>query len=228
MFIIDKHNKSVERDGIYAFKSTQMEPYFRNGTVIIKYVRGVTGDRVTVNPDQISINGKVRGQGLCWLINWGCRQPGTSETRLYRSTNTGLWEPPQTVLIPGIGAMSVRVKLLERRTRYGRPDCCSGFVVDGPATACLADLNFAAHEKDAIEQFSAELDQIKHQTDSQVDFTLKMKTLHLLKHLHRKRLRQALSQLSMIGRSYTKYLCLGLLENRKSRIFSFYTMVTRL
>ncbi|POA78522.1 S26 family signal peptidase [Pseudomonas sp. DP16D-R1] len=64
VFIIDKHNTSVERDGIYAFKSTQMEPYFRNGTVIIKYARGVTGDRVTVNTDQISINGTVRGQGL--------------------------------------------------------------------------------------------------------------------------------------------------------------------
>jgi conjugal transfer pilin signal peptidase TrbI len=64
VFIIDKHATSVERDGIYAFKSTQMEPYFRNGTVIIKYVRGVIGDRVTVNPTQVSINGKVQGQGL--------------------------------------------------------------------------------------------------------------------------------------------------------------------
>lgn len=64
VFVIDKDNTSVERDGIYAFKSTQMEPHFRNGTIIIKYVRGVTGDRVTVNPTQVSINGKVQGQGL--------------------------------------------------------------------------------------------------------------------------------------------------------------------
>ncbi|KNH45258.1 pilus assembly protein [Pseudomonas lini] len=47
------------------------------------------------------------------------------------------------------------------------------FLLMAPVTASLADLNFAAQEKAAIEQFSAELDQIKHQTDSQVDFTLK-------------------------------------------------------
>ncbi|EPA99261.1 hypothetical protein PG5_00680 [Pseudomonas sp. G5(2012)] len=42
-----------------------------------------------------------------------------------------------------------------------------------PVTTCFADMNFAAQEKAALEQFSAELDQIKHQTDRQVDFTLK-------------------------------------------------------
>lgn len=42
-----------------------------------------------------------------------------------------------------------------------------------PVTNCVADMNFAAQEKAALEQFSAELDQIKHQTDRQVDFTLK-------------------------------------------------------
>ncbi len=42
-----------------------------------------------------------------------------------------------------------------------------------PVTSCLADMNFAAQEKAALEQFSAELDQIKHKTDRQVDFTLK-------------------------------------------------------
>lgn len=43
----------------------------------------------------------------------------------------------------------------------------------GPVTTCLADMDFAAQEKAALEQFSSELDQIKHQTDRQVDFTLK-------------------------------------------------------
>ncbi|WP_282317857.1 TrbC family F-type conjugative pilus assembly protein [Pseudomonas sp. ITA] len=42
-----------------------------------------------------------------------------------------------------------------------------------PVTASLADLNFAAQEKAALEQFSEELNQIKHQTEGQVDFTLK-------------------------------------------------------
>lgn len=42
-----------------------------------------------------------------------------------------------------------------------------------PSAACLADFNFAEQEKAAIEQFSAELNQIKRKTDQQVDFTLK-------------------------------------------------------
>ena len=46
-------------------------------------------------------------------------------------------------------------------------------ILMAPATFCLADMNFADQEKAALEQFSAELDQVKHQTDRQVDFTLK-------------------------------------------------------
>ncbi|WP_095158194.1 TrbC family F-type conjugative pilus assembly protein [Pseudomonas sp. Irchel 3E13] len=42
-----------------------------------------------------------------------------------------------------------------------------------PTAGCLADLNFAEQERAAIEQFSSELNQIKHRTDQRVDFTLK-------------------------------------------------------
>lgn len=64
VFIIDKQNTAVERDSIYAFKSTQMEPFFKNGTTIIKYARGVAGDRVAVNGTRVLINGKEQGVGL--------------------------------------------------------------------------------------------------------------------------------------------------------------------
>ncbi|WP_095158196.1 S26 family signal peptidase [Pseudomonas sp. Irchel 3E13] len=64
VFLIDKHNTVVERDSIYAFRSTQMEPFFKNGTTIIKYARGVAGDRVAVNDSKVLINGKEQGAGL--------------------------------------------------------------------------------------------------------------------------------------------------------------------
>lgn len=64
VFLIDRYDQDVERDAIYAFRSTQMEPFFRNGTKVIKYVRGVPGDRVTVTPERVTINGESQGQGL--------------------------------------------------------------------------------------------------------------------------------------------------------------------
>ncbi|RJX72632.1 signal peptidase I [Pseudomonas sp. LS-2] len=64
VFVVDRFDTEVERDKIYAFKSTQMEPFFRNGTKIIKYVRGVPGDQIKVSEMNVLVNGLEQGRGL--------------------------------------------------------------------------------------------------------------------------------------------------------------------
>jgi len=64
VFVVDRYDTKIDRDKVYAFRSTQMEPFFANGTKIIKYVRGIPGDRVTVGLENIAVNGTTRGKGL--------------------------------------------------------------------------------------------------------------------------------------------------------------------
>lgn len=71
VFVVDRYDTKVDRDKIYAFRSTQMEPFFPNGTKIIKYVRGIPGDRVTVGKEVISVNGTSRGEGLLLAARLG-------------------------------------------------------------------------------------------------------------------------------------------------------------
>jgi conjugal transfer pilin signal peptidase TrbI len=64
VFIVDKHDKSVNRGEIFAFRSTSMDPFFKDGTQVIKVVEGVPGDRVTVTKSKVTVNGNQVGEGL--------------------------------------------------------------------------------------------------------------------------------------------------------------------
>jgi conjugal transfer pilin signal peptidase TrbI len=63
-FLIDRHDREVRRDGLFAFAALGMGPYFQDGQTIIKRAAGVPGDRVDVGLDQVRVNGEPVGQGL--------------------------------------------------------------------------------------------------------------------------------------------------------------------
>lgn len=64
VFVIDKHDQTMERGEIYAFKSQSMEPFFKNGTQIIKVADGLPGDKVKVTTEHVTVNGSVVGDGV--------------------------------------------------------------------------------------------------------------------------------------------------------------------
>ena len=49
LFLVDLNDKDVGRGDHVAFRSAQMEPYFPNGTLIVKILAGEPGDVATVD-----------------------------------------------------------------------------------------------------------------------------------------------------------------------------------
>lgn len=67
VFLIDKHDKAPIRGKTFAFTSKYMEQFGRG----IKFVDGVSGDLVSVDPEKTTINGKVVGHGLMFAEKLG-------------------------------------------------------------------------------------------------------------------------------------------------------------
>lgn len=64
-YLVDLKDKVVQRDRIYVFKSKDVQPFFKDGTLMVKYVRGMPGDEIEIRSDQvITINGKEKGWGV--------------------------------------------------------------------------------------------------------------------------------------------------------------------
>jgi conjugal transfer pilin signal peptidase TrbI len=63
-FLIDRHDRDITQGEIIAFAALGLGPYFRDGQVIIKRAAGVPGDRVSVGPETVRINGAKVGEGL--------------------------------------------------------------------------------------------------------------------------------------------------------------------
>ena len=59
VFLIDRWNKRIERDKPFAFRSVGMEPYFKDGTIVIKLAEGLSGDRIRIFPAGATVNGRV-------------------------------------------------------------------------------------------------------------------------------------------------------------------------
>lgn len=61
-YIIDMADKDVPRDGFLAFRSDfRMAPWYKEGTLFIKQVRGVEGDKIEVKAGDVFVNGKQAG-----------------------------------------------------------------------------------------------------------------------------------------------------------------------
>lgn len=58
VFLVDKQDTEMVRGNIYLFRSKGMAPVFEDGTPILKYLRGLPGDKVTVNADGVFVNGE--------------------------------------------------------------------------------------------------------------------------------------------------------------------------
>jgi len=59
-FIVDRHNKQVERGALVAFRTDdRMTPWYSQGTIFIKQVAALSGDRVDVDEQGMHVNGQT-------------------------------------------------------------------------------------------------------------------------------------------------------------------------
>lgn len=67
-YLIDLKDQALKKGSIYAFKARNMQPFFENGTQMVKILRALPGDTVEVNKGDheylVRVNGEVVGKGL--------------------------------------------------------------------------------------------------------------------------------------------------------------------
>lgn len=64
VFLIDRHRTEVRQGGIYAFPSKGLEPWIKDGQLVVKIADGVPGDRIEVSDAGVWINGSEVVSGL--------------------------------------------------------------------------------------------------------------------------------------------------------------------
>lgn len=64
VYVIDHRNTTWVRGKAYQFRSEAMGPYFADGTLIVKLMQGLPGDRITVAADSVRVNGEQLADGL--------------------------------------------------------------------------------------------------------------------------------------------------------------------
>lgn len=72
LFLVDTLDKDIARDKVFAYRAKGIEPFFKDGQQMVKYIRGVPGDHVEINVnDAVLINGKPveHGLALARLLN---------------------------------------------------------------------------------------------------------------------------------------------------------------
>lgn len=69
-YLVDLADRELQRGRVYAFKAKGVEPFFRDGTQMVKFLRGMPGDEVEVQTDQtILVNKQQQGWGLSLAMN---------------------------------------------------------------------------------------------------------------------------------------------------------------
>lgn len=64
-YLIDLNDKHVERGKTFAFRSKGVEPLFTDGTWMVKFVRGMPGDRIEIDAEHnVRVNDDVLSRGL--------------------------------------------------------------------------------------------------------------------------------------------------------------------
>ena len=58
-FIIDRNDRVLEKGELYAFSAERLEPLFKDGTKMVKFLRAVPGDTVEVTTGNVFVNGKA-------------------------------------------------------------------------------------------------------------------------------------------------------------------------
>ena len=71
VWVIDKTDREPVRGDIFAFKSKGLSPLFVDGTTVVKVLKGMPGDSVSVGLSETSINGQVVANGLDVAAQYG-------------------------------------------------------------------------------------------------------------------------------------------------------------
>lgn len=88
IYLIDKKDKALIKGKTYAFHAQGTEPLIKNGTVLVKFLRGTTGDQVEIGPDtRIYVNGEMVGGGLRYAPKLGADEA----VFVGKGTVNGLW-----------------------------------------------------------------------------------------------------------------------------------------
>jgi conjugal transfer pilin signal peptidase TrbI len=61
-YIIDLNDKDISKENFFAFSSKGMEPFYEDGTQVIKIAKGMPGDLVTVTNEVIRLNHQKLGE----------------------------------------------------------------------------------------------------------------------------------------------------------------------
>lgn len=65
VYLIDKKDRGLKRDAIYAFSARGLQPFYEDGTQMLKYLRGLPGDLVEIRTHgNIYVNDEFHGYGL--------------------------------------------------------------------------------------------------------------------------------------------------------------------
>jgi len=65
VFLIDLKDQRLEKGAAYAFHAKNMQPFYQDGTRMVKILRGLPGDQVEITDGQdIRVNTQVVGKGL--------------------------------------------------------------------------------------------------------------------------------------------------------------------
>jgi conjugal transfer pilin signal peptidase TrbI len=71
VFAVDLNDQRIERGHLVAFRAQGLDPFFPDGTQMIKFAMGMPGDRVVVGNPLITVEGRQEGWGLILAKNLG-------------------------------------------------------------------------------------------------------------------------------------------------------------
>ncbi len=64
-YLVDMKDKGLMRGKVYAFTAKGLQPFFRDGTRMVKFLRGMPADMVEVTAEHaVLVNGEQVGKGL--------------------------------------------------------------------------------------------------------------------------------------------------------------------
>ncbi len=70
-YLVDMADKDVQRGTIMAYESKGLLPYYIDGTLMAKVVRGVPGDKVVIDELGVSVNGELIVTGFALSARLG-------------------------------------------------------------------------------------------------------------------------------------------------------------
>ncbi len=62
--LIDRWQPPTERGDLVVFEAQGLEPAFTDGTLLVKRLAGLPGDRIEVTPEGVRVNGRLVADGL--------------------------------------------------------------------------------------------------------------------------------------------------------------------